>query len=58
VEEQVYDEFVNCMAKGRKRDLAQSKKSVDQIKEEKRSKLVQKFSKVSISWLYSASYLY
>ena len=40
--EQVWDEFHSSMSKGRKRDLAQSKKSVDQIKEEKRAKLLQK----------------
>jgi len=42
VEEQVYDEFLNSMEKGRKRDKTQSKKSVDQVKEEKRNKLLKK----------------
>ena len=38
----MWDEFLNSMTKGRKRDAAQGKKSVEQIKEEKRAKLLEK----------------
>ena len=42
VDEHVYDEFINTLLKGRKRDKSQGKKSVDRIKEEMRSKLLKK----------------
>ena len=45
VEEQVFDEFTQSMLKGRKRDLSGAKKSVEELKEKQRSKLLKKAAK-------------